>query len=125
MPGYTATQGNRKVQSHFAFDQSSEWGGSEATTFIGIDLNGIETFHSPGKWIVCLDFAVALVSQVGNSCWAKLWRARFRKVSILPSAVALSASPITSAASSSPVTARFLSASSSKRESRLLHDSFS
>jgi hypothetical protein len=24
------------------------------------ELNGIETFHSPGKWMVCLDFAVAL-----------------------------------------------------------------
>jgi hypothetical protein len=26
------------------------------------ELNGIETFHSPGKWMVCLDFAVALGS---------------------------------------------------------------
>ena len=32
-------QGNRKVQTHFAFDQSSEWRGGESTPFIGIHLS--------------------------------------------------------------------------------------
>ena len=34
-----AGQGNRKVQTHFAFDQSSEWHGGESTPFIGIHLS--------------------------------------------------------------------------------------
>ena len=33
------SQGNRKVQTHFAFDQSSEWCGGESTPLIGIHLS--------------------------------------------------------------------------------------
>ena len=32
-------QDNRKVQTHFAFDQSSEWCGGESTPLIGIHLS--------------------------------------------------------------------------------------